>query len=222
MADRAEPDRGQRAPARERRRYDSPVRRERARETRERILAAGCELVRGFPTWDWRGLTVGAVAERAGVNKTTVYRHFPTERDLHDAVILRLEDEAGISYEALDLTNLTETITRSFANLSSFAARPAAHPDPVTPTLGADQRRRDALLHALDPVTASWPDTERQMAAAVLDILWSRLSHERLTEVWGLRTADASGALTWAVDFLLHGIRDGHHPTARPDQPAES
>ena len=36
------------APAR--RRYDSPVRRQRAAETRERILTAGAELLHGFPT----------------------------------------------------------------------------------------------------------------------------------------------------------------------------
>src|SRR5204862_2508851 len=60
----------------ERRKYDSPVRRRQAAETRERIIAAGVDILHGFPVWNWRALTVGAVAERAGVNERTVYRHF--------------------------------------------------------------------------------------------------------------------------------------------------
>ena len=49
----------------------------------------------GYDTWDWRDLTFRSVAERAGVGERTVYRHFPTERHLHDAVMERLESEAG-------------------------------------------------------------------------------------------------------------------------------
>src|SRR4029077_13587684 len=37
-----------------RRRYDSPIRRQRAAETRERIVVAGAELLHGFPIWNWR------------------------------------------------------------------------------------------------------------------------------------------------------------------------
>jgi AcrR family transcriptional regulator len=48
-----------------------------------------------LPTWDWDGLTFRALAERAEVSERTVYRHFPTERKLHDAVMERREDEAA-------------------------------------------------------------------------------------------------------------------------------
>ena len=44
----------------ERRPYDSPVRRSRAAATRERIVAAGSELVHGFEAWDWDQLTYRA------------------------------------------------------------------------------------------------------------------------------------------------------------------
>jgi len=61
-------------PLSQRRRYDSPVRRQQVAETRERIVAAGAELLHGFPIWNWRALTVRAVAERAELNERTVYR----------------------------------------------------------------------------------------------------------------------------------------------------
>src|SRR5581483_2680711 len=86
-----------------RRPYDGSLRRERAAETRDRIVTAGSELLRLAPVRDWRGLTVRAVAERAGVNERTVYRHFGNERGLRDAVMKRQEEEAGIDLEGMHL-----------------------------------------------------------------------------------------------------------------------
>ncbi|MGF7236776.1 MAG: TetR/AcrR family transcriptional regulator [Frankia sp.] len=217
MADPPGADKRGTASGPERRRYDSPLRRQRASETRRRILDAGSALAHAFPTWDWRGLTVGAVAERAGVNKTTVYRHFPTERDLHDAIMLRLEDEAGISYEGLELENLNALVERAFGHLSAFAARPEIDENPADhPGYVADQRRRDALLQAVIPATTGWSDAERRMATAILDLLWSRTSHERLTEVWKLDADQATQAVTWGISFLVNTIRDGRRPGSEP------
>ena len=61
-----------------RRPYESRLRQRQTAETRERVIAAGSELVRQLPSWDWREGTFRAVAERAGVGERTVYRHFPT------------------------------------------------------------------------------------------------------------------------------------------------
>src|ERR1700738_4556375 len=88
-----------------RRSYNSPARQKAAAATRERIVGAGVRLVREFTTWNWDELTFRAVAERAQVSERTVYRHFPTERHLHDAIMQRLESEAGISYEEGALTH---------------------------------------------------------------------------------------------------------------------
>ena len=48
-------------------------------------------------------MTFQAVAEGAGVSKRTVFRHFATERDLHDAVMQRFQERAGVSYEDVDI-----------------------------------------------------------------------------------------------------------------------
>ena len=44
------------------------MRRQQAAETRERVIAAGSELVRELPSWDWRDVTFRAVAERAPID----------------------------------------------------------------------------------------------------------------------------------------------------------
>ena len=69
---------------------------------------AGSELVHGFDSWDWDQLTFRAVAAQAGVGERTVYRHFPTERLLHDAVMHRLHEEAGVDYGSVTIDNLAE------------------------------------------------------------------------------------------------------------------
>ena len=102
-----------------------------------------------FDSWDWRDLTFRAVAERAGVGERTVYRHFPTERHLHDAVMTRLESDAGITYEDVDLANLGDVTARFFASLQRFSVRKTVE-TPQDPTfVGVDVRRRDALLRAV-------------------------------------------------------------------------
>ncbi|CAI7979769.1 Regulatory protein TetR [Frankia sp. Hr75.2] len=203
-------------PARQTRRYDSPVRRAQTAQTRERIVAAGTALVHSFPTWDWRGLTFRAVAERAGVSKRTVHRYFTTEGELHDAILRNLEKEAGVVYEGLDLDNLADTAAGGLATLDRFAASPGLSGEAVEPTRAADRRRREALARAVAPPTEEWTDTQRRMAAAILDILWTGHVYERLVTAWKLDLDAATGAVTWALDLLADGIREDHRPQPRP------
>jgi AcrR family transcriptional regulator len=194
----------------ERRKYESPVRRRQAAETRERILAAASELVHGFSRWDWRELTVRAVAQRARVNERTVYRHFSTERELHEAVMRRLQEEAGAPLDGLTLEGFDRVVARLFAYLASFAVTPRTTTDPTF--VAIDERRRQALLAAVEPSTAGWSETEREMAAALLDALWSVSAYERLVAVWGLGTEEASRAITGLVGLLVDAIRAGRRP----------
>jgi AcrR family transcriptional regulator len=194
----------------ERRKYDSPVRRQQAAETRERILAAGSELVHGFARWDWRELTVRAVAQRAGVNERTVYRHFSSERELHEAVIRRLQEEVGDPLDGLTLEGFGDVVARLFEYLASFAASPRQTTNPTF--VAVDERRRQALVAAVEPSTTGWSEADREMAAALLDALWSVPTYERLVAVWGLDTGRATQAVTGLIRLLVAAIEDGRRP----------
>ena len=198
--------------SRERRRYDSPARRLKAAETRERIVDAGADLVHGFAGWDWQELTFRAVAERAGVGERTVYRHFPTERHLRDAVMTRLEQVAGITYEDVDLANLADVTARFFAALRRFPVEASVRV-PADPTfVGADQRRRDALLRAVTDAAPQWSPRQRQAAAGLLDALWNVPTYERLVGTWELSDAEATAAVTWLQDKVVATIAEGDPP----------
>jgi AcrR family transcriptional regulator len=194
----------------ERRSYDSQLRRAQSDETRARILAAGSALAHQASSWDWRDITIPAVARKAGVSERTVYRHFETEQQFREALLRRLEQEAGVSYDDVDLDDLTVLTSRLFESLPSFAATPGVMQDE---SFGArDQRRRNALLKAVSERTKSWSEDDRRTVAAILDVLWLPPSYERLVAGWGMDTACASAAVTWAIDVLVKAIRDGARP----------
>jgi AcrR family transcriptional regulator len=172
-------------------------------------VAAGAALVRELPTWDWEGLTFRALAERAEVSERTVYRHFPTERQLHDAVMARLEDEAGITYESVDLANIADVTARMLAAMHRFAAEGTGYP-PVGPAVsGADDRRRAALQRAVSVEAADLTDVQQRIAAGLLDAVWHPATYERLVRTWHLDDETALGAVQWVIAKLVSAIRSG-------------
>jgi AcrR family transcriptional regulator len=191
-------------PDRARRPYDSSLRRQRAAETRARIIAAGSELLRGSSVRDWQDLTIRAVAEKAGVNERTVYRHFANEQGLHDAVMHRLEEEAGIDLRGMQLEDVAEVTARIFEHVSSF---PPDAGQPLDPTLmDAKRRQHEALLGAVAARAETWPETDRAVAAAIFDVLWSVASYERLVVDWEIDRADATRGITWVIGLLRQAI----------------
>lgn len=192
-----------------RRRYDSPLRQQQASETRDRIVAAACELLRGSAIRDWRGLTMRAVADRAEVNERTVYRHFASGA-LRDAVMHRLEQQAGINLDELRLEEISDVARRIFTTVASHPLESRA---PLDPTLtAAGQRERDALLRALAPHTEHWADADRSLAAAMFDVLWGVAVYERLAVNWELDPAEAIRGITWVIGLIEHAVRTGNAP----------
>ena len=198
------------AAGRARRQYDSPLRQQRASETRDRIVSAGCDLLAESSIRDWRGLTMRAVAERAGVNERTVYRHFTNERGLRDAVMHRQEQQAGIDLTALRLDGVADVAARIVASI-------ATHPLPARPELDptlteASERVRGALLRAVADETEGWSAGDQQVAAAMFDVLWGMSPYERLVADWGLDADQAVAGITWVIGLIEDAVRAGARP----------
>jgi AcrR family transcriptional regulator len=187
-----------------RRSYDSTLRRQRAAETRARIIAAGSELLHGSSVRDWHGLTIRAVAEKAGVNERTVYRHFVNEQGLRDAVMQQFEDEAGIDLRGMQLEDVADVTARIFAHVSSY---PPDARQPLDPTLlHAKRRQHEALLAAVSARAGDWSPADRTAAAAVLDVLWSVASYERMVVDWQMDPADATRGISWVIGLIRLAI----------------
>ncbi len=192
------------APAR--RQYDSTLRRQRAGETRARIIAAGSELLHGSSVRDWHGLTIRAVADKAGVNERTVYRHFVNEQGLRDAVMHQFEEEAGIDLRGMQLEDVADVTARIFAHVSTY---PPDARQPLDPTLlDAKQRQHEALRAAVAASAGTWSEEDRTVAAAVLDVLWGVASYERMVVDWQMDPAEAIRGISWVMGLIRQAIVD--------------
>lgn len=192
------------------RRYESPARRQQAFETRERIIEAGCKLLRRSGIRDWRALTIRGVADHAGVNERTVYRYFGNERGLRDSVMNRLEEKAGIELEGMRLEDVAGIAARIFAHVSAYPGRPKPSLDPTLSD--ASDRQKHALLAALTDRTSGWSDSERASAAALLDVFWSVATYERLVTDWEMDRDQAIETVSWAIGLVEEAIREGQRP----------
>jgi AcrR family transcriptional regulator len=197
-------------PVRAARSYDGTLRRERAAETRERIVDAGSELLHRESIRDWKKLTVRAVAERAGVNERTVYRYFGSERGLRDAVMHRHEQEAGIDLVGMQLQDIAKVAAQIFGHVSSYPRDPRP---PLDPTLvDANQRQRESLLGAVAAQVEQWPDEDRRLVAAMFDVLWSVASYERLVVDWEIDHQRAVQGIAWVIGLVEEAVRAGRGP----------
>ena len=185
-----------------RRRYESPVRRQGMAATRERIVTAGIELVRGLGSLDWSALTVRAVADRAGVGVRTVDRHFPNERALHSAIMAGLADDAGVDYGEVTLANAAETAARVFRSFETLTTNRTVALPLDAAFVEADRERREALLRAVATERPGLDEEEQVRLAAVIDVLWGVPTYERLLDQWGLDPAGATEVIAWAIGRL--------------------
>lgn len=190
--------------------YDNTLRRTRAAETRDRIINAGCELLHQTSITDWRGLTIRAVAGRAGVNESTVFRHFGSERGLKDAVMHHLEQQAGIDLDELRLDDIAVVAAKILETVSSY---PIDRREPTDPTLvDAGRRQHEALIRAVAHHTDEWSASDTEIAAAMLDSLWSTEVYQRLAVDWHLDKDRATKGITWVIGLVAAAIQDGQRP----------
>ncbi|HMT51175.1 TetR/AcrR family transcriptional regulator [uncultured Dietzia sp.] len=172
------------------RKYDSSRRQQ---QGRERVLNAALDLARVSSGWNWADITFKAVADSAGVSERTVYRHFPTQRDLHDALMVRINQDAQISYDDLAIDDVAEVVNRLFTSLSTFDRALETQPRPSEAAIAMNRERMQALLDA--------SGGDRRLAG-LLDVLWSTEAYERLSSVWKMSTDEAIDSVTWAIDRL--------------------
>ena len=125
------------------RKYELKKRAVKKRHTRDRIVEATVALHQELGP---QATTISGIAERAGVQRLTVYRHFPTERDLLGA-----------------------------CSSSFIAQHPPPAPDPDE-GLGADERTRsilEAFYHYYQETSEMWASIyrDKNRMAAVAEVM---------------------------------------------------
>jgi AcrR family transcriptional regulator len=190
-----------------RRPYTSPLRQARALETRERILA-------GVADWLQRGepgeLTLEAVAEEAGVERRTLFRHFATRETLLAAFWVWINARIAPSTLPGSLDELIAAPRETFArfddeegviraSLHSAAGRAMR--------MAAVGARRAAFRAALREATRGASAADRRRLEAVVHALYSASAWGAMRDYAGVSGARAGDAASWALAVLVDAVR---------------
>lgn len=174
--------------------------------TREHILASAFNLLVDHPD---RPFSHEAVAKAAMVGARTVYRYFPAQADLFEALWLRLRAESGtifptheeeivshlgLLYKAFDQN---ERLVRAVME-SAAGARVRAG--------GAEESRR-SFEKSLQRFLEGRSSTERRQIRAVFQSIHSGVFWQMLHERGGLSNSEAIAAAMWAMQSLLDTLR---------------
>lgn len=191
----------------ERRTYHSPLRQAQAAETRERILA-------GVSAWlqrDGAGdFTLDSIAEEAGVERRTVFRHFATKEALLEAFWVWVNQRVAPRTLPGSLDELIAAPRETFPRFDDEEGviRASLH----TPTgrsmrLAVVAERRRAFASALREATRDCTPTERRRLTAVVHALYSASAWEAMRDYAGVTGAQAGDAASWAIGALVEALR---------------
>ncbi|TIV81741.1 MAG: helix-turn-helix transcriptional regulator [Mesorhizobium sp.] len=193
--------------------YNSPLREEKARETREAILAALFELMDSASAAD--EISTEAIAQKAGVQRRTVFRHFTTKDDLLAAFWPWLNARIGVSATPKNLKEIVGGPRQAFPRFDTHEAAIRASLHSRTGRemrIGTVANRRANFARALAPAIASLPPAEAEKVESLAHLLFSASAWEVLKDYGGLTGTQAGETASWALEVILSAVTSGHSP----------
>ncbi len=187
--------------------YESPLRAEQAHATREKILAGVRTMLEADPD---NALGFDELAEVSGVNRRTIFRHFPTKEDLLSAFWHSANASLGVRFWPESERDLVELPPELFASLDGIEGIVrASHASGAgrQMRLQANGERQAAFRKSLSDVTDNLdPERARQLEATV-QLLFSATAWQTMKDYWGLSGMEAGKAAAWAIGALLDAAR---------------
>lgn len=196
--------------------YNSPLREEKARQTREAILAALFDLLQASGSTD--DISMDAIARQAGVERRTLFRHFATRDDLLAAFWQWINARIGANPAPRELAEIIDGPRLTFPRFDSHdgAIRAALHSRTgQTMRAGTIAERRTAFRAALAPVTDGLAPGEAASVEALAHLLFSASAWEVMKDYGGLNGTEAGQTASWALEVILSAITSGQRPSDR-------
>lgn len=164
--------------------------------TRKRIVAALGELIETNHPLD---ITMTSVAEQAGVSEPTLYRHFPTKRDLFTALGSELyrRTTSGVAPSSLDeLVAFLPALYESFAAMEAVTRWNLVAPKGEAVRPGVEERL-PILRKALGDALADLPEAEAQHMLRVSLLLTSPTCLLYWQDYLGVSVEEAAETAAW-------------------------
>jgi len=189
------------------RRYESPLRKAQAEDTRQRILAAVARLFEQRPE---EALSFDAIAAEAGVQRRTVFRHFANKDALLQAFWTWANEQVAIrtwpETEA-DLVKMPPVTFAGFDRHEGLIRAAYTSKSGREMRLRANAERQAAFRKSLADLTKGLDPKRAEQAAAVIQLLYSAGAWNSLKEYWQFSGREAGEAVAWAIGVLLDALR---------------
>ncbi|WP_192258164.1 TetR/AcrR family transcriptional regulator [Mesorhizobium silamurunense] len=199
--------------------YNSPMREEKARETHEAILCALFELMDSATAAD--EISMESIAQKAGVQRRTVFRHFATKDDLLAVFWPWLNARIGASTTPRTPKDIVDGPRQAFPrfDLHDAAIRSSLHSRTGREMrMGTVASRRVNFRRALGPAISSLQPAEAEKVEALAHLLFSASAWEILKDYGGLTGAQAGETASWALEVILSAVTPGHSPAEVTNQ----
>lgn len=196
------------------------LRQKQAAATRDHILGAAFELLVEHPD---RPFSHEAVAEAAGVGARTVYRYFPAQSDLYEALWLRVRKHSGTVFprEEDEIVPSIGVLYRAFDQNEKLVRAVMESPAGARIRARGAEESRSSFDRSLQGAMQGLRPTERRQVRAVFNGIHSGPFWQMLHDRGGLSDTEAIAAASWAAGTLLTALRSQQRNTRIPPNKRE-
>jgi AcrR family transcriptional regulator len=191
------------------------LRQKQATATRDHILGAAFELLVEHPDGPF---SHEAVATAAGVGARTVYRYFPAQSDMYEALWLQVPKQSGTVFptEEAEIVPSIGVLYRAFDQNEKLIRGVMESPAGTRVRARGAEESRASFDQSLQDVTQGLSPSERRQARAVFNGIHSAPFWQMLHDRGGLSNAEAISAASWAAEALLATLRRKQRITLIP------
>lgn len=185
---------------------NAKLREKQAAATRDHMLGAAFELLVEHPDWPF---SHEAVAKVAGMGARTVYRYFPAQSDLYEALWLQVRKQSGTVFPTSE-TEIVPSIGvlyRAFDRNERLVRAVMESPAGTRIRARGAEESRSSFDKSLQDVTRGLSPAKRRQARAVFNGIHSAPFWQMLHDRGGLSNAEAISAAGWAAEALLATLR---------------
>ena len=197
---------------------EETLRKKRLSATRDHILSAAFELLVEHPD---QPFSHEAVAKAAGVGARTVYRYFPAQSDLFEALWTQLRQQSGTVFPIAEaeIVPMIGVLYRAFdANEKLVRAVMESPAGARVRSRGAEEGRT-SFEQSLRELTKSQTQPERRQVRAVFHAIHSGPFWQMLRDRGELSGPEAIAAASWAAQALLDALRRQQRESSRIPKP---
>jgi len=172
-------------------------------ETRTRILDAA---IAEMSANELEGLTMAAVAKRAGVTERTVFRHFASRDELIQAVWPRMQARVrsrGFPHTAEDLIATPQYLFPEFDKEEGLVRASAFSAAGREVRRAANAERQKAMRACVRDAFPGICEPDLTRLAAIVQLIDSAYAWAVMKEHWGLSGEEAGKAASEAIAILL-------------------